>query len=368
MSTDKIQVAEFPIVVDREPFYTKPVTGTVLANPVNWVDRPPGEEEAAQLPNNAEWNRSVRRWGPYYLTATLLVLSSFALLLASFWVYSSTRTMTVGLVASSYGSYEKSICAGGCAALNQTGVQHLYDGVREQTIPPKRTPDYVKTVITTSAGFLQKFYDAHGGASAYECAPTDDGYTVRLLFDYGDLYGSYKTSCITRRTAFSGGVTYEVKPFFSRVLQTKGTVSYNDEVEVSTQVVLNIFILLFTLVGLILLVVVLAKLTRWTCSRGNTLSITFCSYCCGCAKTVRSARLCVLASAIILFVATAFAFGTTFGFIVKTLNSTTLRDSDRTTIVSSPTTAAIIMYVVATATLLGAVVLLFVGVGLRVSH
>ncbi|CAD2215727.1 hypothetical protein AGDE_13062 [Angomonas deanei] len=140
----------------------------------------------------------------------VILLCSFALTLSSMWVPFQKVDLFSSATLSTNTPYEKSLCSEGCGAVNSTGVGHQYELVRSRF-----------------SGFLQKLYDAHGGASTYDCAPTDGGYTVRLLFHYGELYSSYKTSCtdpVRQETVFEGKVQYERNVFGRQVVRTDNNI------------------------------------------------------------------------------------------------------------------------------------------------
>ncbi|EPY15101.1 hypothetical protein AGDE_17177 [Angomonas deanei] len=163
-----------------------------------------------------------RRWILRNVTY-LSLLCSFALTLWSMWVPHEKVDLFSSATLSTNTPYEKSLCSEGCGAVNSTGVGHQYELVRTHTQPTQILPSGAKVAEKRRSGFLQELYDAHGGASTYECVSTDDGYTVRLLFHYGELYSSYKTSCtdpMRQETVFEGEVLYEECAFGRQVVGT----------------------------------------------------------------------------------------------------------------------------------------------------
>ncbi|EPY23089.1 hypothetical protein AGDE_13063 [Angomonas deanei] len=154
-----------------------------------------------------------RRW-------ILPLLCSFALTLWSMWVPHEKVDLYNSATLSTNTPYEKSLCSEGCGAVNSTGVGYQYELVRTHVQPTQIFPSGAKFTEGRRSGFLQELYDGHGGASTYECVSTDGGYTVCLLFHYGELYSSYKTSCtdpVRQETVFEGEVLYEENALGKRV-------------------------------------------------------------------------------------------------------------------------------------------------------
>ncbi|EPY19258.1 hypothetical protein AGDE_15331 [Angomonas deanei] len=172
-----------------------------------------------------------RRWSAEKITICVSLLCSFATTLLSMWVPFAKVDLFSSATLSTNTPYEKSLCSEGCGAVNSTGVGHQYELVRSRF-----------------SGFLQELYDAHGGASTYDCAPTDDGYTVRPLFHYGELYSSYKTSCtdpVKQETVFEGKVQYERNVFGRQVVGTDDRIKEVNVFGVFSVIVLVVHVLLF---------------------------------------------------------------------------------------------------------------------------
>ncbi|CAD2215599.1 hypothetical protein AGDE_15330 [Angomonas deanei] len=198
-----------------------------------------------------------RRWSAEKITICVLLLCSFAFTLLSMWVPFAKVDLFSSATLSTNTPYEKSLCSEGCGAVNSTGVGHQYELVRSRF-----------------SGFLQKLYDAHGGASTYECVSTDGGYTVRLLFHYGELYSSYKTSCtdpVKQETVFEGKVQYERNIFGRQVVGSGDNIK---DVSIS-RVVFDVLVLVAHVVLFIRLLIIWVR-RDWK----NRITTGGCGYIC----------------------------------------------------------------------------------------